>query len=427
MKKIAIIGLGYVGLPLAIEFGKKFKTIGYDIKKTRINELKEKLDITNEVSVNDFKQSKKLSFTSSIKDIKDCNIYIVAVPTPKNHLKKPNLKPLIDASKALGKIISNQDIVIFESTVYPGVTDDICAPIIEKISKLKYLNKESNQPGFYCGYSPERINPGDKKNHFTKIKKIVAGSNKKITKKISNLYNQIILSGTHEVSSIKAAEAVKVIENVQRDINIALMNELSIIFNKMNLNTEEILKAAETKWNFLNFRPGLVGGHCIGVDPYYLIHKSTAIGYKPNLIKAGRRVNDNMGYYIAEEVCKLFKKKKIKLNKSRILILGIAYKEDCRDIRNTLVVDIYKKLKKLYNLEVDIFDPIVNKKDVWNEYKIELVDNLKSNYYDGLILAVNHKIFRNMGLKKLIMYAKKKNIIYDIKYAFPAKSVDGRL
>tara|TARA_B110000858_G_scaffold195780_1_gene253001 strand:- start:213 stop:1502 length:1290 start_codon:yes stop_codon:yes gene_type:complete len=429
MDKIAIIGLGYVGLPLAIEFGKILPTIGLDINKKRIEQLNQNIDITNQISKKEFNVSKSLLFTSKPNDISKCNIFIITVPTPKDAHRRPDLNPIINATKTVAMYVKKDDIIIYESTVYPGVTEDLCVPILEKISGLKYIqesNKERIINGFYCGYSPERINPGDVKNHFTSIIKITAGSTKKIEKKISILYSKIIKAGTYPVSSIKIAESVKVIENVQRDVNIGLMNELAVIFNKLDLDTEEILKAAGTKWNFLPFHPGLVGGHCIGIDPYYLIHKSIEVGYTPEIINSTRRLNDSMGLYIAGQIIKLMSKKNIKIAKSKVLFLGFTYKANCSDIRNTLLLDTYNELKD-YNCSVDIYDPHVNEQDLWESYKIELTKDLKLKYYDAILLAVNHDNFKKFTMNKLLKYTKKKNLIYDINYTLPKDKVDGRL
>ena len=359
-KKIAIIGLGYVGLPLAVEFGKKFEVIGFDINKNRIDLLKKNEDQNLEISKKEFLDSIHLNFSNIVDDIKDCNIYIVTVPTPIDNHKKPNLSALKKSSEIIGSVLKKNDIVIYESTVYPGATEEFCAPILEKKSSLKF------NIDFYCGYSPERINPGDKKHKLIDIKKITSGSTAEIALVIDDLYKEIIIAGTYKAESIQVAEAAKVIENTQRDLNIALINELAIIFKKMNIDTEAILKAAETKWNFMPFRPGLVGGHCIGVDPYYLTHKANAIGYKPEVILAGRKLNDNMASYVANEVSKLMKKKNIRISKSNILIMGITFKENCPDYRNTQVVDLVKEFKK-YSCNVEVHDPWVSHKFIEDE------------------------------------------------------------
>ena len=418
--RIAIIGLGYVGLPLAIEFGKKFDTIGYDSNNKRINYLLKGIDQNNEIKNKIIKRSKKLLLTNDVEKINQCNYFIITVPTPIYNNKKPNLKFIINATKLVAKKIKKNDTVIYESTVFPGTTEEICVPILEKISKLKH-NKD-----FFTGYSPERINPGDSKHTLTKIKKVISGSNPKIANKINLLYRSIIKAGTFKASSIKVAESAKVIENTQRDINIAFINELSIIFNKLNIDTNEVLKAAKTKWNFMSFNPGLVGGHCIGVDPYYLSDKAKSVGYNPEIILAGRKINDNMGKYIANQIKKILKKNKIKLEyKTRILILGIAFKENCSDIRNTKVIDIYKNLNKL-RVNVDITDPYVNKDEARFEYGVNLLSYKKIRYnnYKIIIHAVNHSKFKKINFTKL-----KKNgcLIYDVKSTLPINAINYRL
>ncbi len=419
-KKIGIIGLGYVGLPLAIEFGKTREVVGYDIKESRINELKNNTDLTLEISEEDFKDSIHLNFTSHIEDLNDCQIFIVTVPTPIDEYKKPDLNPLIKSSQAVGSILKKGDIVIYESTVYPGTTEEVCVPELEKNSGLIF-NKD-----FYCGYSPERINPGDKEHTITNIKKITSGSNPNIANEIDELYKEIIVAGTHKVSSIKIAEAAKVIENTQRDINIALINELALIFNKLDIDTESVLEAAGTKWNFLPFRPGLVGGHCIGVDPYYLSHKALEVGYNPEVILAGRRLNDNMGSYIVKQITKLMIDKNINIENSNILIMGLAFKEDCPDIRNTRIIDLIEDFNNL-NCSVNVYDPWVNKSQAIHEYGIEIIDKPIEGSYDAIILAVAHSEFKDMSMAQIKALGKKNSIIYDIKYLFKAKEVDGRL
>ena len=419
-KKIGIIGLGYVGLPLAIEFGKTREVVGYDIKESRINELKNNTDLTLEISEEDFKDSIHLNFTSHIEDLNDCQIFIVTVPTPIDEYKKPDLNPLIKSSQAVGSILKKGDIVIYESTVYPGTTEEVCVPELEKNSGLIF-NKD-----FYCGYSPERINPGDKEHTITNIKKITSGSNPNIANEIDELYKEIIVAGTHKVSSIKIAEAAKVIENTQRDINIALINELALIFNKLDIDTESVLEAARTKWNFLPFRPGLVGGHCIGVDPYYLSHKALEVGYNPEVILAGRRLNDNMGSYIVKQITKLMIDKNINIENSNILIMGLAFKEDCPDIRNTRIIDLIEDFNNL-NCSVNVYDPWVNKSQAIHEYGIEIIDKPIEGSYDAIILAVAHSEFKDMSMTQIKALGKKNSIIYDIKYLFKAKEVDGRL
>ena len=418
--RIAIIGLGYVGLPLAIEFGKKFDTIGYDSNNKRINYLLKGIDQNNEIKNKIIKRSKKLLLTNDVEKINQCNYFIITVPTPIYNNKKPNLKFIINATKLVAKKIKKNDTVIYESTVFPGTTEEICVPILEKISKLKH-NKD-----FFTGYSPERINPGDSKHTLTKIKKVISGSNPKIANKINLLYRSTIKAGTFKAPSIKVAESAKVIENTQRDINIAFINELSIIFNKLNIDTNEVLKAAKTKWNFMSFNPGLVGGHCIGVDPYYLSDKAKSVGYNPEIILAGRKINDSMGKYIANQIKKILKKNKIKLEyKTRILILGMAFKENCSDIRNTKVIDIYKNLNKL-RVNVDLTDPYVNKDEARFEYGVNLLSYKKIRYnnYKIIIHAVNHSKFKKINFTKL-----KKNgcLIYDVKSTLPINAINYRL
>ena len=419
-KKIALIGLGYVGLPLAVEFGKKRTVIGYDIKYSRINHLKKSIDSTLETTTSELKEAKYLSFTTNTEDIADCNIFIVTVPTPIDKNKKPNLNPLRESSKLIASILKQGDIVIYESTVYPGVTEDICVPILEKHSSLIF-NKD-----FYCGYSPERINPGDKEHRLASIKKVTAGSTPEIADEIDDLYKEIITAGTFKASSIKVAEAAKVIENTQRDVNIALVNELALIFNKLNIDTESVLEAAGTKWNFLPFRPGLVGGHCIGVDPYYLTHKALEVGYNPEIILAGRRINDNMGAYVAEQVSRLMIKKRINVVDANILIMGLAFKENCPDIRNTRVVDLVKEFKS-FNCNVDVYDPWVNKEEALEEYDIELINKPKRDNYDAILLSVAHQEFKQLSLEQINIFGKKNYVLYDIKYLLDADAVDGRL
>jgi len=419
-KKIGIIGLGYVGLPLAIEFGKTREVVGYDIKESRINELKNNTDFTLEISEEGFKDSIHLNFTSQIEDLNDCQIYIVTVPTPIDRNKKPDLNPLVKSSQAVGSILKKGDIVIYESTVYPGTTEEVCVPELENNSGLIF-NKD-----FYCGYSPERINPGDKEHTITNIKKITSGSNPNIANEIDELYKEIIVAGTHKASSIKIAEAAKVIENTQRDINIALINELALIFNKLDIDTESVLEAAGTKWNFLPFRPGLVGGHCIGVDPYYLSHKALEVGYNPEVILAGRKLNDNMGTYIVKQITKLMIDKNINIESSNILIMGLTFKEDCPDIRNTRIIDLIEDFNNL-NCSVSVYDPWVNKNQAIHEYGIEIIDKPIEGSYDAIILAVAHSEFKDMSMDKIKALGKKNSIVYDIKYLFKAKEVDGRL
>ena len=420
IKKIAVVGLGYVGLPVAIEFGKKREVIGFDINKDRINLLKKAEDPTLAIDKKDFKEAIYLNFTNNADDIKDCNIFIITVPTPVDENKKPNLYSLEKSSETVGSLLKKGDIVIYESTVFPGATEEICVPILEKNSKLKF-NKD-----FYCGYSPERINPGDKTHTLSKIKKITAGSTSEIATEVDELYKEIIVAGTHKTKNIKEAEAAKVIENTQRDINIALINELSLIFNKLGIDTESVLEAAATKWNFLPFRPGLVGGHCIGVDPYYLTFKANEIGYNPEMILAGRKLNDGMGIHIANEVSKLMTKKKIQIMKSNILIMGFTFKENCPDHRNTRVIDLIKIFKS-FGCNVDVYDPWIDKEKVINEYKIEPIDKPINNKYDVIVIAVAHDEFKSMNEKQIRSYGKNNHVLYDIKYLLKENESDGRL
>ena len=413
--KIAIIGLGYVGLPLAVEFGKIYTTVGYDINENRINELLDGIDVTNEVTESQLNHSEKLSFSSDIKSIKDANIYIISVPTPIDKNNIPDLKILFEASSIVGKLLNENDIVIFESTVYPGCTEDDCVPILERESKMEY-NKD-----FFCGYSPERINPGDKDRTLTKIVKITSGSNSNVADIIDNLYKSIIKVGTYKASSIRVAEAAKVIENCQRDINIAFINELSIIFDKMNLDTKEVLDAASTKWNFLPFTPGLVGGHCIGIDPYYLIHKAKEFGYHSNIMFAGRKLNDSFSNYISSNILDHYRNAKVEFHKVKTLILGITFKENCPDTRNSKVINVYNDLAK-EKINLDVYDPHASKIEVSKKYGINLIDfnQIKKNNYDCILVAVAHKQFLELNLESLIK--NKKSLIYDLKGMFDNKN-----
>ncbi len=420
IKKIALIGLGYVGLPLAVEFGKKFKVVGFDISKDRIDLLNKNEDPNLEISKKEFLDSVHLSFSNIVDDIKDCNIYIITVPTPIDSHKRPDLTALEISSETVGSVLKKNDIVIYESTVYPGATEEFCVPILEKKSGLKF------NTDFYCGYSPERINPGDKKHKLIDIKKVTAGSTAEIALEIDELYNEIIVAGTYKAESIKVAEAAKVIENTQRDLNIALINELALIFKKMNIDTEAVLKAAGTKWNFLPFRPGLVGGHCIGVDPYYLTHKANEVGYYPEMILAGRRLNDNMGSYVANEVSKLMTKKRIQIAEANILIMGLTFKEDCPDHRNTRVVDLVKEFKS-FSCNVDVYDPWVNKNQVNKEYKIKPIDEPIKGKYDAIVIAVAHNEFKSLTESQIRAYGKDNHILYDIKYLLKKNESEGRL
>ena len=419
-RKIAVIGLGYVGLPLAVEFGKVIETIGFDINTLRIQELKNGKDSTLETEPYELKAATKLSYTTNAADIQDCNIYIVTVPTPIDKDKQPDLTPLEKSSETVGKLLNKNDIVIYESTVYPGATEEVCVPILEEQSGLKF-----NQD-FYCGYSPERINPGDKEHRVTTIKKVTSGSTQEIATIVDDLYKQIIVAGTHKAVSIKVAEAAKVIENTQRDVNIALINELSLIFNKLGIDTEAVLEAAGTKWNFLPFRPGLVGGHCIGVDPYYLTYKALKVGYNPEMILAGRRLNDGMGNYVANQISKLMTKKRIHIVDANILIMGLTFKENCPDLRNTRVVDLISEFED-FNCNVDVYDPWIDKAEANREYNITLVEEPIKRKYDVIVLAVAHDEFKALTLEQIQVFGKDNHVLYDIKYLLNADQVDGRL
>ena len=418
--KICIIGQGYVGLPLAVEFGKIYPTIGFDIKEDRIRQLSEGVDNTLECSPEELSQSTHLSFTTQLDDIKDATVYIVTVPTPIDNYKTPNLTPLIKASEMLAKVIKKGDYVIYESTVYPGATEEDCLPLIERGSGLK-LNVD-----FFAGYSPERINPGDKEHRVTNILKVTSGSTPEAATFVDKLYKSIITAGTHKAASIKVAEAAKVIENTQRDVNIALVNELSLIFDRMGIDTLEVLEAAGTKWNFLPFRPGLVGGHCIGVDPYYLTHKAQSIGYHPEMILSGRRINDNMSSHIAEKVLKLMTKKKIQVVDANILVMGLTFKENCPDIRNTKVIDVISELQG-FHANVDIFDPWADAAEVKTEYNLSLTQTPKAGHYDAIIICVSHDQIKEMGIQAIRELCKPDNIIFDVKYLFDKDEVDARL
>ena len=418
--QIAIIGLGYVGLPLAVEFGKSSPTIGIDINDERIDELNRHYDSTREVSKTEMAEANHLRFTSDSRDIAQCKVFIVTVPTPINQHKQPDLTPLIRASEMIGKIIRPDTVVIYESTVYPGATEEVCIPIIERESGLLY-NKD-----FFAGYSPERINPGDKEHRVSNIMKVTAGSTPEVAKEVDALYQRIITAGTHLASSIKVAEAAKVIENTQRDLNIALINELALIFDKLGIDTLEVLEAAGTKWNFLNFRPGLVGGHCISVDPYYLTHKAQEIGYYPQVILAGRQINDGMGSFIAERVVKMLTRRKIHVVGANILILGLAFKENCPDLRNTRVVDIIEELDH-YHANIDVYDPWVDVEEAKQEYGITPIPEINKKHYDALILAVAHDDFVSMGADAIREFGKPDHVLYDIKSVLPKDSVDARL
>ena len=418
--KIAIIGLGYVGLPLAVEFGKKVPVIGFDIHQKRIDELKSGNDHTLEVSPEELAQSAQLSYTANLEDLKDCNFFIVTVPTPIDEFKQPDLTPLVKASTSIGQVLNAGDIVVYESTVYPGATEEVCIPVLEKVSGLTF-----NQD-FYAGYSPERINPGDKLHRVSNILKVTSGSTPEVAEFVDQVYKLVIEAGTHKAESIKVAEAAKVIENTQRDVNIALINELALIFNKMGIDTESVLKAAGTKWNFLPFRPGLVGGHCIGVDPYYLTYKAQAIGYHPEIILAGRRLNDAMGAYVVTQLVKSMIKKKIQVEGAKVLVLGLSFKENCPDIRNTKVIDIVKELQE-YHIDVNIYDPWVNADEAEHEYGIRTTEELQNGIYDAVILAVAHEQFVALGVDQIRALGKESHVLYDLKYVLPQTASDIRL
>ena len=417
MNKIAIIGLGYVGLPLAVEFGKHFETIGFDIHQTRIDELKTGYDRTLESDKESILSSSHLTFTNQIAELKTANIFIITVPTPIDKNNKPDLTPLIKASTSVGSILKKGDIVIYESTVYPGCTEEDCVPVLEKNSGLIF-----NQD-FFCGYSPERIVPGDKERTLTKIKKITSGSTPEIAEKVDQLYKTIIVAGTYKAPSVKVAEAAKVIENCQRDLNISFVNELALIFDRMNIDTTEVLEAAGTKFNFLPFKPGLVGGHCISVDPYYLTSKAESLGYYPEVIHSGRRINDNMGEFIANKVVKLMIQKNHTIKGAKVLVMGITFKENCPDLRNSKVIDVIKELKE-FGIEVDIYDPQANTEEVMHEYNITLHNNLQNNNYNAVIHAVAHKEFNDIIIKDLLI---ENGVVYDVKSVLPKEMVDGRL
>lgn len=419
-KKIAIIGLGYVGLPLAVEFGKKFKTLGFDINQKRVCELSDGIDSTLECSPEELKGAPLLTYSSSIEDLKEYNTYIVTVPTPVDKDKQPDLSPLIKASEMLGHVIKRDDIIIYESTVYPGATEEDCLPVVERISGLTF-NKD-----FFAGYSPERINPGDKEHRVTNILKVTSGSTPEIAELVDQIYKTIITAGTHKASSIKVAEAAKVIENTQRDVNIALINEFSIIFNKLGIDTLDVLEAAGTKWNFLPFRPGLVGGHCIGVDPYYLTHKAESAGYYPDMILAGRRINDGMGAFVVSQLVKVMLKKRIHIRDSKVLLMGLTFKENCPDLRNTKVVDIVKGLKE-YDIVPDIYDPWCTNEEAELEYGLSLTKVPEQGRYDAIILAVAHEQFKVMGVNEIRRLGNDNHVLYDLKYILPKDEVDIRL
>jgi UDP-N-acetyl-D-glucosamine/UDP-N-acetyl-D-galactosamine dehydrogenase len=419
--KIAVIGLGYVGLPLAVEFGKQRPVVGFDVRSERIDELRRNQDSTLEVEPQDLAQARHLAFSSQAVDLRDCGIFIVTVPTPIDRAKRPDLVPLLNASETVGRVMREGAIVIYESTVYPGATEEVCVPVLERHSGLKF-NRD-----FYCGYSPERINPGDRAHRLPSIRKVTSGSTPAVARAVDDLYASIIAAGTHMASSIKVAEAAKVIENTQRDLNIALMNELSLIFHRLGIDTLEVLEAAGTKWNFLPFRPGLVGGHCIGVDPYYLTHKAVEVGYHPEVILAGRRINDRMGEYVAEQVLKLMTRKHLHIAGARVLVLGLTFKENCPDLRNSKVIDTINALQA-YNARVDVYDPWVDLAEAEREYGITPLSDLpKAGVYDAVVLAVAHHQFKDLGADAIRRLGKSTSVVYDVKSVLPAGAADGRL
>ena len=419
-KTIVVIGLGYVGLPLAVEFGKKRTVIGFDIKQQRVSELSSGVDHTLECSSEELKEAKHLSFTCDTEQLKRAQVFIVTVPTPVDKANLPDLTPLLKASETVGKVLKFGDVVIYESTVYPGATEEVCVPVLEKFSGLVF-NKD-----FYCGYSPERINPGDKEHRLRSIMKVTSGSTAEVAEGVDRLYAEIISAGTFKASNIKVAEAAKVIENTQRDVNIALMNELALIFNKMGIDTEAVLQAAGSKWNFLPFRPGLVGGHCIGVDPYYLTHKAESIGYHPEIILAGRRLNDSMGAYVVTQLVKAMTRRRLQVDGARVLIMGLTFKENCPDLRNTRVIDIIEELKD-YKVQTDVFDPWADPEQAQHEYGISPVQNPEPGAYDAIILAVAHHQFKTMGAQAIRALGKSEHVLYDLKYLLPVDGSDLRL
>jgi UDP-N-acetyl-D-galactosamine dehydrogenase len=418
--KLAVVGLGYVGLPLAVEFGRIRPVVGFDINRRRIDQLRAGEDVTLETSREELTAARHLAFTTEVADLRDCNCYIVTVPTPIDEHKRPDLTPLLRASETVGSVLKKGDIVIYESTVYPGCTEEDCVPVLERQSGLRY-NED-----FFCGYSPERINPGDKEHRLTTIRKVTSGSTPEVAQLVDDLYRQIVVAGTHRAESIKVAEAAKVIENTQRDLNIALVNELALIFNKMGIDTEAVLKAAGSKWNFLPFRPGLVGGHCIGVDPYYLTHKAQAIGYHPEVILAGRRLNDSMGKYVVSQLVKAMTRKRIHVNGSKVLVMGLAFKENCPDLRNTRVIDIIEELKE-YGCDVHVYDPWVDATDALREYGISLAQRVEMGMYDAIVLAVAHRDFREMGGDWIRKLDRSRCVIYDLKSMLSPAFSDLRL
>jgi UDP-N-acetyl-D-galactosamine dehydrogenase len=418
--RLGVVGLGYVGLPLAVEFGKRYPTTGFDIDSARVAELAAGTDSTLELADDELKLALRLTYSDDAQALRSCNTFIVTVPTPIDAYNRPDLTPLIKASETLAGVIKQGDVVIFESTVYPGATEEDCVPVIERLSGFKF-NRD-----FFVGYSPERINPGDKQHRFANTRKVTSGSTPAVADFVDALYGSVVVAGTHKVSSIKAAEAAKVIENTQRDLNIALVNEFALIFNRMGIDTQEVLEAAGSKWNFLPFRPGLVGGHCIGVDPYYLTHKAQALGYHPEVILAGRRINDGMGAYVAEQVIKLMTRKRIHVVDASILVMGLAFKENCTDLRNTRVIDIVREFSQ-YNANVDVYDPWVDAEEARHEYGITPLESIETGKYDAVIVSVAHRQFAEMGVEKIRSFGKPVSVVYDVKYLFRAEQVDGRL
>ena len=418
--RIGVVGLGYVGLPLAVEFGKHFETIGFDVNPQRVAQLRKGRDSTLEVSPEELRAAQQLTFTTDLDGLRRCRVFIVTVPTPIDGYKRPDLSPLVRASESVGTVLSRDAVVIYESTVYPGCTEEVCVPILERVSGLKF-NRD-----FFAGYSPERINPGDKEHRLTTITKVTSGSTPEVAEFVDQLYGRIVAAGTHKTSSIRVAEAAKVIENTQRDVNIALINELALIFNRLGIDTEEVLQAAGSKWNFLPFRPGLVGGHCIGFDPYYLTHKAQEIGYHPEMILAGRRLNDNMALHVAAQITRLMAAKRIHVKGARVLMLGMTFKENCPDIRNSKVVDVVRELHK-QGARVEVYDPWANAAECRHEYGLNPVRALKPNRYDAAVVAVAHRQFRELGARGVRRLCRRRHVLYDIKHVFPAAAVDGRL
>src|SRR5690242_6697811 len=418
--RIGVVGLGYVGLPLAVEFGKHFQTVGFDIKAARIAELKSGKDSTLECSPAELRAAKLLRYSTSLKELGKCRVFIVTVPTPIDRYNRPDLTPLERSSETVGKVLKKGDVVVYESTVYPGCTEEICVPILERESGLKF------NVDFFAGYSPERINPGDKEHRLPTIKKVTSGSTPEVAEFVDSLYRSVVRAGTHKASTIRVAEAAKVIENTQRDVNIALINELALLFSRLGINTEEVLQAAGSKWNFLPFRPGLVGGHCIGVDPYYLTHKAQEVGFHPEMILAGRRLNDSMANYVAGQIVRLMAGKKILAKGSRVLVLGLTFKENCPDLRNSKVADVVRELK-LHGAAVDVYDPWIDAEEAEHEYGIRPIKRVREGVYDAAVLAVGHKQFRDMGIANVRNACKKNHVVYDIKYVFGSDQVDGRL